>query len=79
MTFLIGPEAQELFFKSGDATLSQDECYHFMQAVFGPGVVYDAPKKKRQMQFQTLRPHDCIADAPAGSLTVASSMARPQL
>ena len=54
MTFLIGPEAQELFFKSGDATLSQDECYHFMQAVFGPGVVYDAPKKKRQMQFQTM-------------------------
>lgn len=54
MTFLIGPEAQELFFKANDDTLSQDECYHFMQAVFGPGVVYDAPKKKRQMQFQTM-------------------------
>jgi sterol 14-demethylase len=51
---LIGPEAQELFFKSGDDVLSQDECYHFMQAVFGPGVVYDAPRKKRQMQFQTM-------------------------
>ena len=25
-----------------------------MQAVFGPDVVYDAPKKKRQMQFQTM-------------------------
>jgi sterol 14alpha-demethylase len=25
-----------------------------MQAVFGPGVVYDAPKKKRQVQFQTM-------------------------
>jgi sterol 14-demethylase len=25
-----------------------------MTAVFGPGVVYDAPKKKRQMQFQTM-------------------------
>lgn len=51
---MIGPEAQELFFKSGDDVLSQDECYHFMQAVFGPGVVYDAPRKKRQMQFQTM-------------------------
>ncbi|KAG7337698.1 lanosterol 14-alpha demethylase [Nitzschia inconspicua] len=25
-----------------------------MSAVFGPGVVYDAPRKKRQMQFQTM-------------------------
>jgi sterol 14alpha-demethylase len=54
LTFLIGPEAQELFFKSGDDVLSQDECYHFMSAVFGPGVVYDAPRKKRQVQFQTM-------------------------
>jgi len=54
ITFLIGPEAQSLFFKSGDDVLSQDECYHFMTAVFGPGVVYDAPRKKRQMQFQTM-------------------------
>lgn len=54
ITFLIGPEAQSLFFKSGDDTLSQDECYHFMKAVFGPDVVYDAPRKKRQMQFQTM-------------------------
>jgi sterol 14-demethylase len=54
MTFLIGPEAQALFFKSGDEVLSQDECYDFMSAVFGPGVVYDAPRKKRQVQFQTM-------------------------
>jgi sterol 14-demethylase len=54
MTFLIGPEAQETFFKASDDTLSQDECYNFMTAVFGPGVVYDAPKKKRQVQFQTM-------------------------
>jgi len=54
ITFLIGPEAQSLFFKSGDDILSQDECYDFMTAVFGPGVVYDAPRKKRQMQFQTM-------------------------
>eukprot|EP00980_Cylindrotheca_fusiformis_P026064 scaffold15305_cov126-Cylindrotheca_fusiformis.AAC.2 len=54
MTFLIGPEAQSLFFTANDDTLSQDEPYHFMQSVFGPGVVYDAPKKKRQVQFQTM-------------------------
>ena len=34
--------------------MRQDECYHFMQSVFGPGVVYDAPKKKRQVQFTTM-------------------------
>lgn len=54
MTFLIGPEAQSLFYKASDDVLSQDECYDFMRAVFGPDVVYDAPKKKRQMQFQTM-------------------------
>lgn len=54
MTFLIGPEAQELFFKANDDTLNQDDPYYFMTSVFGPGVVYDAPKKKRQMQFQTM-------------------------
>jgi sterol 14-demethylase len=54
MTFLIGPEAQELFFTANDDTLSQDEPYHFMQSIFGPNVVYDAPKKKRQVQFQTM-------------------------
>jgi len=54
MTFLIGPEAQSLFFKASDDALSQDECYDFMQAVFGPNVVYDVPRKKRQVQFQTM-------------------------
>lgn len=51
---MVGPEAQSLFYKSSDDLLSQDECYHFMTAVFGPGVVYDASRKKRQMQFQTM-------------------------
>jgi sterol 14-demethylase len=54
LTFLIGPEAQELLFTANDDTLSSDEPYHFMRSVFGPNVVYDAPKKKRQMQFQTM-------------------------
>eukprot|EP00978_Attheya_sp_CCMP212_P037650 scaffold179427_cov33-Attheya_sp.AAC.2 len=28
--------------------------YDFMKPVFGAGVVYDAPKKKMQRQFQSL-------------------------
>lgn len=34
--------------------LSQDEVYGFMKPVFGPGVVYDASKKNRQVQFQSM-------------------------
>lgn len=54
MTFLVGPEAQEFFFKANDDTLSQNEVYDFMKPVFGAGVVYDATKKNRQVQFQTM-------------------------
>jgi sterol 14-demethylase len=51
---LIGPEAQEAFFKASDDVLSQNEVYDFMKPVFGPDVVYDATKKNRQVQFQTM-------------------------
>lgn len=54
MTYLIGPEAQEIFFKASDDVLSQNEVYDFMQPVFGSGIVYDASKKNRQVQFQTM-------------------------
>lgn len=54
LTFLIGPEAQEIFFKASDDVLSQNEVYDFMRPVFGPGIVYDANKKNRQVQFQAL-------------------------
>jgi sterol 14-demethylase len=54
LTFLIGPEAQEIFFRASDDVLSQREVYDFMRPVFGPGVVYDASKKNRQVQFQTM-------------------------
>lgn len=54
MTFLLGPEAQEIFFKAPDEVLSQNEVYDFMKPVFGPGVVYDATRKKRQVQFSTM-------------------------
>jgi len=51
---LIGPEAQSIFFKANDDQLTQQGVYDFMKPVFGPEVIYDAPKKKRQVQFQTL-------------------------
>jgi sterol 14-demethylase len=54
LTFLLGPEAQSVFFKSNDDILTQQEVYDFMKPVFGPEVIYDAPKKKRQVQFQSL-------------------------
>lgn len=43
MTYLIGPEAHEIFFKAGDEELSPKEAYQFVVPVFGPGIVYDAP------------------------------------
>lgn len=54
LTFLIGPEAQEIFFKASDDVLSQNEVYDFMKPVFGANVVYDATKKNRQVQFQSM-------------------------
>lgn len=54
LTVLLGSEAQELLFRSSDDVLSINEVYSFMKPVFGPDVVYDAPKKKRQVQFQAL-------------------------
>lgn len=54
LTFLIGPEAQEAFCKANDDTLSQNEVYDFMTAVFGKGVVYDAPRKNRHTQFTSM-------------------------
>jgi sterol 14alpha-demethylase len=54
MTFLVGPEAHEVFFKASDDELSQEEVYKFMIPVFGKGVVYDAPPKIRRQQFRFL-------------------------
>jgi sterol 14alpha-demethylase len=54
LTYLIGPEAQEIFFKASDDVLSQNEVYDFMRPVFGNGIVYDATKKNRQVQFTTM-------------------------
>mmetsp|Transcript_2259 Transcript_2259/g.3254 ORF Transcript_2259/g.3254 Transcript_2259/m.3254 type:complete len:484 (+) Transcript_2259:39-1490(+) len=54
LTMLVGPDYQQVFFKANDDTLSQNEVYNFMKWVFGPGVVYDATRKNRQSQFQSI-------------------------
>jgi len=54
LTFLIGPEAQEPFCRATDEVLSQPEVYGFMKPVFGPNVVYDASRKDRMVQFQSM-------------------------
>jgi len=53
MTFLVGPEAQTVFFKATDEELSQREAYKFVAPVFGPGVVFDSPTSVmyEQMKF----------------------------
>jgi len=53
MTFLVGPEAQNAFFKASDDELSQREAYRFTAPVFGPGVVFDSPQSVmyEQMKF----------------------------
>lgn len=54
LTFLVGPKAHEVFFGANDAELGQEEVYKFMTAVFGKGVVYDAPPNIRSQQFKFL-------------------------
>jgi sterol 14alpha-demethylase len=53
-TFLIGSEAHKAFFEAMDDELDQAPCYRFMIPVFGKGVVYDAPLKKRRQQMRFL-------------------------
>jgi len=43
MTYLIGPDAHDVFFRANDEELSPREAYQFVVPVFGPGIVYDAP------------------------------------
>ena len=53
-TFLIGSEAHKAFFEAMDDELDQAPCYRFMIPVFGKGVVYDAPLRKRRQQMRFL-------------------------
>lgn len=52
MTFLIGSEVTEHFFKAKDTQLSQEEIYNFNVPTFGPNVVFDVDHKERAEQFR---------------------------
>uniref|UniRef100_A0A0C9S891 sterol 14alpha-demethylase n=1 Tax=Wollemia nobilis TaxID=56998 RepID=A0A0C9S891_9CONI len=52
VTFLIGPEVSQHFFKAPESDLSQQEVYQFNVPTFGPGVVFDVDYSIRQEQFR---------------------------
>eukprot|EP00252_Welwitschia_mirabilis_P020602 TRINITY_DN5081_c0_g1_i1.p1 TRINITY_DN5081_c0_g1~~TRINITY_DN5081_c0_g1_i1.p1 ORF type:complete len:490 (-),score=56.24 TRINITY_DN5081_c0_g1_i1:234-1703(-) len=52
ITFLIGPDVSQHFFKAPEADLSQQEVYRFNVPTFGPGVVFDVDYSIRQEQFR---------------------------
>lgn len=52
LTFLIGPQVHEYFFRPNDEYLSMADVYQLMTPVFGPGLVYDATPKRRAQQMQ---------------------------
>jgi sterol 14-demethylase len=55
MTFLIGPEAHQVFFKATDEELSPREAYQMVVPVFGPGVVYDCPTSVMYEQLKFVK------------------------
>ena len=55
-TVLIGPEANEAFFRAPDTQLSPREVYRFVTPVFGRGIAYDAPSNVMTEQIGFLMP-----------------------
>lgn len=53
-TFLIGADAHKVFFEATDEEMDQARPYRFMKPIFGKGVVYDSPLKKRRQQMRAL-------------------------
>lgn len=54
LTFLVGPDACEHFFKATDEQLSQNEVYMFSVEIFGKGVVYDVEPSVRLEQIRLI-------------------------
>merc|ERR1712137_495362 len=54
MIFLVGPEAQKLFFTK-DRYLDQEYMYKFTVPIFGPKVLYDVDKARRANQLKFIR------------------------
>eukprot|EP01132_Coremiostelium_polycephalum_P005024 gene5024-6253_t len=55
MTFLLGPEAQAVFFRGTDEELSPKEAYRFVTPIFGKGVVYDSETEVMYEQLKFVK------------------------
>ncbi len=62
MVLLTGSAASEAFYRAPDEVLDQGPAYKMMTPIFGQGVVFDAPLKKRNQQLQMLMP--ALRDKP---------------
>ena len=62
MVLLTGSEASEAFYRAPDEVLDQGPAYQLMTPIFGHGVVFDAPIKKKNQQLQMLMP--ALRDKP---------------
>lgn len=52
LTFICGPRAQEVFCKSNDDDMSQQDAYKFSVPLFGDGVIYGADPDRRAEQIK---------------------------
>ena len=62
MVLLTGDKASEAFYRAADETLDQGAAYKIMTPIFGHGVVFDAPIRKKNQQLQMLMP--ALRDKP---------------
>lgn len=62
MVLLTGAKASEAFYRASDEALDQGAAYKIMTPIFGHGVVFDAPIKKKNQQLQMLMP--ALRDKP---------------
>jgi len=56
MVLMTGEEASEAFYRAPDEVLDQGPAYKIMTPIFGKGVVFDAPIKRKNEQLQMLMP-----------------------
>ena len=56
IVLLTGDDASELFFRSSDEQLDQSAAYKLMTPIFGEGLVFDAPIKRKNEQLKMLMP-----------------------
>lgn len=61
MTFLMGSEGHQLFFRAREHVFDIREAYAMTITTFGPGVCYDCPQRKMAEQFAFFK--DGLSDA----------------